>query len=472
MKHVTFLLALFLLSINLQGQIANGDFENWESVEVYEQPTGFATGNRSQHSLNISGLVPSVPFGTFRVDGLNGGSAVRLETVQQSIASTSGTVGTDDIFLSGFETMPYTGTPNQISVIIRHSIVAGDSSDFLFSFIKEGNEINRVNFKVGGELSTFNAMTIDVPAFSETPDALGIRIRNSDNINPASWLEIDLIEFGGTPDQIPNNSFDNWDFVTYNDPVEWSSSNFATQPIIDLSGASQSTDAFSGSSSLRLEAIPRNQLIKVSTSGLEVGCVNRPWDIIDFTPMLGSSPINDNDKVSFMYKFQGTEGETALVLVNTFNNSGDVIDDISMSFEQAENWTLGEIPLKPGATTLSIGFAGGYIVDQGQFNPDGGSILLVDDVKLNKIVGTKNFEPLENFTAYYNKSTNEINVKFDELIEKGQITLFQTNGVKLIDRNFEQATELNQQIRNLTSGIYILDVITENKRGSIKLYID
>ncbi|MFC4722829.1 T9SS type A sorting domain-containing protein [Geojedonia litorea] len=139
-------------------------------------------------------------------------------------------------------------------------------------------------------------------------------------------------------------------------------------------------------------------------------------------------------------------------IANTWTQIGS-----SIAGEAANDWSGWSVSLASDGSTVAIGAP----------NNDGngsnsGQVRVFD---LNSVLSTKHFE-INNFTVYPNPATTMVNVKLNNNKVLKNINLYNQVGQLLVST---QEKQINTS--DLTSGIYHLEVITEDGKASKKVII-
>ncbi len=218
--------------------------------------------------------------------------------------------------------------------------------------------------------------------------------------------------------QVPNSGFEQW---TNGEPDGWFTNNLS---IISLIPVTQSSDAHSGSFSLKGEAISNN---------------NGTYPPLIIAGKLGSSgfPISQNySTFSGYYKLSSVQGDKLVVTV-TVTSNGKGIGGWAKEFTAASSYTIFSLPITYSQTgtadTCLITFTLG---NDTAGTAHAGSVFYIDDLSLsgnatavNDNVQSLSFNLLQNYPNPFNPTTTinfEIPVR-----ENVSLIIYNTLGQKL-----------------------------------------
>ncbi len=380
-----------LISANIYNQnVPNGGFENWTTVDLFDDPNDWNTGNTM---LLMEGESLDMLTASKTEDSYSGDFALELislvtdppnEDTLFGYAICAGNIGGEGdtlIFKGGF---PVSGNPDSLCGYFKYSIVPDDTAYILCAFKKDGIILLEEYFQITGEQSSFAINCFDVHAdtLPVTIDSVVIAFACSDfnNPKPGSTLIIDSLWLAGISDTIPNHDFENWTFLSYEDPDEWTTTNSYYMIFVnDEVCATKSTDSYSGTYALKLE----NNFIEAA--GMILSLATTSEDIFSFDPTV---PMDFNpSSLQGYYKYSSTEPDTAMVAVFVYGYD-ELIEEEYWQFygaqlEGAADYTFFEIPMgyPPGVVISSAGImiVPGSNAFMGDTNIPGG-VLFIDDL--------------------------------------------------------------------------------------------
>ncbi|MCF8374662.1 MAG: T9SS type A sorting domain-containing protein [Bacteroidales bacterium] len=465
MKKIFLLLALCTgITAFLNAQLVpNGSFEDWTTQTMFDEPDSFMTTNMQAYFT----------FGVHNVskttDCHGGNYAIRLETMQAGQDVIPGGVFIGMPGEGGIGGgIPYSGVPDSVHVWAKYSISTGDTA-MMAVFFKSNSDVIAISFLqfIGDqnsyalERSPVTWFTWGIPdsvsmvAFSSSPD---------NSTGAGSVLFLDDIALTGTPQQLPNNGFENWANLAYEDPEYWMSSNF-----ISISGGgvsvSKSSDHYHGSFSLKLETTLTawDDSISFITNGH-----------IGESGPAGGIPISDvPDKFTFYYKSTpiGADSSVAGAWLFYYDPGLDsviTLEEIFVTLPPATDWTYFEVPFTYTGPeipdTLNIAFSASHIEETGG-EISLGSVMYVDKVEL---VPTISIDEIGSQSAGKllispNPASDFVNIWFSGgKSSLATIAVYNAFGARLIESvisNADGCFRLNTS--EFAPGIYIINAYSE-----------
>jgi hypothetical protein len=392
---------LFFSSVRAQN-IPNGGFENWENRVLYSEPVMWNTGNTEAF---LSGAITATPTN----NSFTGVQALRLETVVTDndtlfgYAFCNGTVtggsASDTLHFTGG--IPVSAAPDSILGYFKFHIADNDTGIVVVSFKNGGNIISQNIFSITGTQNTYTRIGWEIESMGEVPDTVMVAFACSypDHPQVGGWMQIDSLWFDGIADEIPNNSFEEWEDASYLEPEHWITANLFSYLFGGDTCATPTSDAHSGTSAIRIESIQ----VPVPS---ENGGFN--MSIVGFAmPYTGTLTINQSmptfavesnpTLLTGYYKFTPVLNDTALVFIN-------LIDDQDNEYPQAtillpaNDYTPFELeltyPPEVSIVKASIILSTTIYFMQGDGDSgEIGSVLYVDDMNL--------FNPCDTFPEYH-----------------------------------------------------------------------
>jgi type IX secretion system substrate protein len=465
MKRTYFLFFFLLTSVlYLQAQVTNLGFENWSNNLLFSDPEGYNTSN-----------LQSFFAGTPNVTKVSGksGSAVRLETVSNGIDTIVGMATNADLGIFGISGgIPYTGQPDSVSMYIRSDIKTGDTANLMFIFKKNGiPSFNPQNFlSITGTQNSFTQMTfpLSVPI---QPDSVMIIITSSNLFSnlfyPGSWIEIDDVQMQGTTEQIPNNGFEKWDDIQFEDPDGWVSTNIL-QILSGLPLAVKKGSPRTGNASLSVETVEFN--IFGTPDSLGYAVIGS-----DLFTQGGVAFTGKPEKFTFYYQYNPVGNDSAsvglrLIKWNSGTGQSDSLTGGVLKLPAASAWTKREMNMdwtsKPDPDSIWIAFISGNI--DANTMPLG-SVLLVDDLMLEFPVGISTPLPDNMISMYPNPAGDYIYIEIKQNeVFTGSLTIMNIIGQTMDRINISDSDQnlIRIDLSNYENGSYLFELKSDD--GSVK----
>jgi Secretion system C-terminal sorting domain len=461
-----YLLLTFLLTslVCLQAQVTNLGFENWSNNLIFSDPEGYTTSNLQSFFAGI----PNVT----KVTGKTG-SAVRLETVSNGIDTIVGMATNADLGIFGISGgIPYTGQPDSVSMYIRSDIKAGDTANLMIIFKKNGTPffIPQNFLSITGTQNSFTQMTfpLSVPI---QPDSVMIIISSSNLfsnlIYPGSWIEIDDIQMQGTTEQIPNNEFEKWDDIEFEDPDGWVSTNIL-QILSGLPLAVKKGAPRTGNASLSVETVEFN--IFGTPDSLGYAVIGS-----DLFTQGGVAFTGKPEKFTFYYQYNPVGNDSAsvglrLIKWNGGTGQSDSLTGGVLKLPAASAWTKAEMNMdwtgKPDPDSIWIAFIAGN-VDANTMPL--GSKLLVDDLMLDYPVGISTPLPDNFISLYPNPAGNYIYFEIAKNeVFTGSLSIMNIIGQTMDKINISESDQnlVRIDLSKYENGTYLFELKSDD--GSVK----
>ncbi len=273
--------------------------------------------------------------------------------------------------------------------------------------------------------------------------------------------------------QPPNASFENWETLngsignTYNEPVDYNTGNECSE-IINQLAVTQSSDAYSGSSSARLETLPAFGNIRIN------GVVTTATMICSASSggQEGGYPYTTTlpDSIVGYYKYTPANNDSAYCqLMWLANNDMDTISYTRVNFtETVSSWTRFSAPITPagpGETPekMSLFFSSSW-GDGSLGQAEVGSLFFIDAVEfifnpqsVNEIYNA------EGWAVYPNPTSNVLNVQGVHT-DATVMEILDVTGkqVKFINMNSSNAIV---DVEDLVEGMYVYQIRTLEGRA-------
>ncbi len=453
------LVVVFALNIDAQ-QIPNGGFENW-SMTTTTDLDGFFTSNMM--------ITPDSGNVTQVTDSYHASFAAKLETVLSGTDTVAGMIflGTPSSEgLSGG--IPFTETPDSISLYAKYDIQPNDTAYFIVAFKKNAIIVQQSVIIFTGTQSTYIRFSVPTNLSILNPPDSMVAIITSSKMDPpqivGSTLTIDSITFLNSTQQFPNNDFENWT-TNYSciNPDSWSSfNNFSSYGIPELSF--KTTDAYTGNFALRLISDTATVPPPLGTNTLDTlaGYVFLGDPNMDNTGI----PYTDSP-VSIEAYVKGTivGGEAYIMAtLSRWNDITQVRDEVAFAMyyttSSIANYTLITIPfnysLSVDPDTLDIRIMAGNIGPGGFIVP--GNEFFVDDLSFTLPVDVKEMNKDKfNISIFPNPTFDKITVCSLEKVNA--IEIYNMLGEKVYTKNkLIQQTTNEIDLSSFQKGIYFVEV--------------
>lgn len=388
-----------LLNAVYPQNIPNGGFENWEMRFLYEEPVWWNTGNQESF---MSGEQTALKT----TDSYSGNLALRIETVTSTEDTlfgyafcngriTSGDLG-DTLYFDGG--IPISAAPDSLFGYFKFNFAINDTGFVLISFKSGGNIISQNFYQLNGTQSTYTRLGFRIETMVETPDTalVAFACSNPDHPIPGGWIQVDSLWFGGIADTIWNADFELWEESSYQEPINWFTTNLFSYLFGGDIAATPTADAHSGDFALRLEAIqtmiPADEGLTEAVAGFAIPY----FGDMDFRESLPTFPVGFNpSRLIGFYKFEPLLNDTAMLYIGLIDDEDNVYD-MGAYLTTAATYQEFAIDLSyPTDVTITnacmIVNTSKYFMETGE-SGELGSVLYLDDVYL--------FNPCDTFPPY------------------------------------------------------------------------
>jgi hypothetical protein len=453
-KTLLNLSACLFLSISAYCQmIPNYSFENWTDNLLYEEPSDILTTNAQSFFLTDGQThINQVP------GRLAGTSAIRMEVNETIIFGLPPICFLGDLQNIGAGGIPFTGQPDSLVGHFRYELSPEDTFSLIVLYKFRGNPIAFTQMTLTDTSDGFERIAIPTGPFIVSPDtivfAMGISIIEG-TATLGDFVEIDDLTFINSGSQLPNNEFEEWDLLQYQDPNGWATTNlFSAISRSDRIGTSRTTDAYEGNFAARLEVVEYEFFGFRDTAGtILTADINAAREGFPFT--------GGYNTLSFYYKFMPAlpQNDHAVVSV-VMRKEGLDIGEFIMFLDPADEYTKAEVFIA-GLTeipdTCVIAIAPG-VVDTVSFNSVLGSTMYVDNFQFENMVNTQQYESRTwNGTLYPNPASDFISLESADFSQVDRVDIFNINGSMV--RSFQQPRGM-LHVGDLNAGMYILRIRT------------
>ena len=456
--HTVIITTFLFLSFNLLGQtIMNNGFEDWTTIQYFEEPDGYFTTNALTYFGNGQENV------TKSTDAFSGNFALHLETIASDDgpipgAAYIGQIG-EDFILGG---IPYTQRPDAVTGQVKFNTTSLDSAYVAVIFKKFGAPL-------GLCIAVFNGVQNDYVSFSQpvewllpiiSPDTVAIVLVSSSIFGipeEGNSITMDQLAFEGASDPFPNGDFENWNSFESEEPDSWLSSNVLSLPASEIS-VTKTSDSYEGDFAARIEST-------LTFSEDTLGFITN--GSLGDDGLTGGMAVDDvPDILSGYYKYIPEGPDTALAALTLFaynegTGNSEVIDEVYQKLPPADEYTYFEVEVDyyslPEPDTVNIAFASGNI-DEEQGYIGLGSVLYVDDLEITfkpHIVDVAENDKQNAPKVYPNPVTDNLYFEIRELInEPANVTIFNSTGKVVYTDRIRKSGIRGIQVNQFTRGLY------------------
>ena len=457
-----FTLFLFLMTagISFAQTIPNSDFENWNTVNLYEDPQGLTTSNLQAFILSQSPVV------TKSTDKHSGSYAAKLETKIIGSDTIAGLITNGMFNNGGFGGgIPFTQRFDSLTFWAKYNLAAGDTA-VLAVFAKYlGNTVGYALKRIGGSSNTYTKFSANMNWFVPAPAApdsiIFLMVSSDPDGTPVNGSTITVDDIKLDNSLMPGGGFESWIMHSYEDPEHWQSLNFISA-MFPPPYVTKTTDAYSGTYALKITTTLFNNnqdTLAHITNGR-----------ILINDLAGGMPTSYNPKkVSGYYKYTPVGFDSALVALRAYGydiqGQHKNLTNNLIKLAPASSYTYFEIDLNytawPPIDTLGIAFASSNIYDGHQW-ARAGSVLIVDSLSIEYYpVGIAPSQKEKAMKVYPNPASTYVNFLLDNKTEKAHLTVYNSSGKIVINKTL---TDEKTDVSNLSSGIYFYDILAGQKR--------
>ncbi|CAG5076577.1 T9SS type A sorting domain-containing protein [Parvicella tangerina] len=428
-----------------QGNIQNGDFENWSSTNLYDYPTQWLNSNSSEWR-GVAGLEKSTSAsdGTYSVL-LKSDTTMQGDTIFGYV--TQGTVGA----MGPDGGIAYTDTFDEVTFDYMSDMDPGDT---LYLYIIRFNGGAMTEFlsipAAYGNVSTWTANSINVPSTAQDELFIGFVLGDPMNENyatPGAMAHVDNVSLkngGSAVTNVPDPSFESWSTQSFEGPDNW----FTINDILagaNAENCTKSTDAHTGTYAVELTTDTLPMFGGDTIPGyLSMGPINMMGNGDPFLPIpYDANPTN----FSGAYKYTPSNGDQGVIYLQFFNNStlvGQHAEFLNATTGyQTFNATL-TLSMTPDSVLLVIG--------SGE-NP--GSVLLVDNLAFSG-GNVSVFENDVEIEMYPNPASDYFVINIEE---EYAYEIYSIEGRRVGSRNGLYGWE-SVDVSELAAGKYIVKIAT------------
>jgi hypothetical protein len=462
-KHLLQISFLMLSSMTF-AQVANGDFETWDEVELFDEPQMGIDVSSSNYEIFLEAGQANVT----EIQGQDG-SAVKLENIS---------VG-DEVYPAFFL---LGGTPDQEGeslvfpggLSISDQNISGIAVDMAYDFPGESSGFVIVQIKNAGtpvgngtmgpgtfffplsgskdlENSVFNFEAPIGVEFDQmvigfaTADLIG----DDESFTAGAWMEIDNISFVNSAEEVENGDFENWSQL----PSAFTPQSVVVETNLLEPAFAQSTDASEGAFALSL--MTRVFEGFADPSSAVFGSAETPD-----SPIIEIS--ESTTSLSFDYKYQAEQDVAVvdLVFYNSADNPEIPVYGTSIELDPSADYQTIEFNLlelldenQIQADQMSLMFYS----SQGMAEPAEESVLTIDNIVIQGALSNDIREARTDFHRIYaapNPTTLRTTFHFSE-ISSGFYRVFNGQGYPIEVVPYQNKRTITHDLTQQPAGMYI-----------------
>lgn len=441
-KKLLLAIPSLLLGTLGMSQISNGDLEMWQDIELYQDFSDWGSAREFEGDTILTQR---------STDAFDGTYAASLTTDTIDGDTTFGFVIHGQFGDMGPESgIPFTGPglPDSIIFWAKYNVMPGDSAVVLVVPFFGGSAVGGNEIKYAGTSAVWERKAYELgPTLSVDEILVAFASSNAliDYGIPGSTVLIDRVEIKTTTGDIflvPNHSFENWDTVTTEDPIDWYGNAFYGPD----TAVYKTTDAYGNVYAARL--VTRED---------EFGDTNRAYLSNGFTDgSMWFEPVPYTQMptdLEFYTKHIPNGADTAEISIEFFEAGMNVGGAYYRIDTAISTYTLISIPINysMGAAPDSM-----RVIFTSGRNP--GSELIVDLIEL--VDPTTSIATINNkgVIVYPNPAVNQITFAAPN---NSIIKIYGTDG-KLVQQAIAN-NNYTMNISDLNQGVYIYQVSSGNQ---------
>lgn len=457
--RLIYLLAFALISMPVHAQfgtIDNGDFENWEQREIYKNPVEWKT---SSDFLFFG--TPGVAQST---DNTEGSYSAHIETTALGGAPQNSYLYLGEMGPAGPTAgIPYSDNFEAIQLDYKCDLAPGDSL-YLMAIRYNGGvpvTVHLAPFAFGTN-SVWTPHFLYVGNIISDSLFLGFIVGNMSTGTPAvagSWARIDNIRlYAGSTlmTSVPNHSFETWQSIEVEEPVDW----YTINPILhsaQLENVTKTTDSHSGNYAAQLETVVSGN---DTISGLlSKGVIN----VFSVTPFEGIPFSGSPLLFSGSYKYTPSGVDEGFVYLEFFE-SGNSLEILYQSFQNQPTYTNFDlaVDIVGGVPDSIVLFAGS--------GENEGSVLKLDNLYFSGgHIGLSSLDG-PHFELYPNPANNLCRIYIGE-DENMDIRIYDPVG-KLVWETNQAKGVVHLQTGSWMTGTYVVQLKGERSTFTRKLIVE
>jgi len=465
MKKLLLPLFIGLSAISAQAQVANGDFESWTKVMLFEHPyTGF-----TDMSSNYDTFFDNGELSVTKVQQEDDNTVLRIENVMGSNEVMPGyfifgKTPTDGLVFGGgnpIYDLNMTGIAMDIKFDMRD-----ETEGFVIVQFKDGDtpvgmgnhSAGTYVFPISGTEDWSNKeFEFDYPVHPSANRCV-VGLASADLINndapfvEGSFIEVDNIEFIDSQSSIAGADFETW---------------LQVDPIMVPDDCVVETDALSPNYSLTWDAYEGLSAIKLKTIEREGDDLSAGYVLMankdENGEIVPTIEIDQHDILSFAYAYQaaGDMGQAKFIFYDESNNFEQVFE-YTLELSPNEEYELVDFPYRDMlqemeivATHMSIEFKSS--IETAEIPAQLGSTLLIDDVNLQSALGfitIKAKKTVIPVRAYPNPTIGRVAFTFPGP-RSGYYRVFNHFGSQIAVREFSSTKEVVFDLMPYSRGKYL-----------------
>ncbi len=451
-------------------QIANGNFENWTKVNLFEMPNiGITTSSSNFETYFMNGETNVVKKLS------EGNSSMQISNIEIDgnvvpgyyiMGTEPNSEGQNLVFGNGFDINPdgITG----LSVDMKMEIPQEKEGIVIVQFKNGGQPVGPGNmgpgthvFPVSGTQDWTNMEFTFEESLDPNTNTCVIGFASADLVNDdvtfenGAYMQIDNIAWMGSEQEIPGGDMDSWLNLTpfyYPNECEVDADQMERTFF-------RTDDAFEGNWALGLKTIIRNGELELGST--IIGDVDTEGQILPISE-IGSQQTN----VSMMYKYEGAGSDIGEVTFHFFkaDNEGSFNMVMEKSFDLVSNEEYTLVDYNFFEDLENNGLSADHIAvsitasKEGEgLTPTEGSTLIVDAVSLSGALGILSQAHTltdASVRAYPNPTHHRVIFDFDG-IKTGYMRVYSPDGISIATRSYAQKRQTYFDLSDLVSGTYV-----------------
>lgn len=463
MKKKLLLSSFIFLGLTAFGQLMNGGFEDWLSVQL-EHPDAWETSNSEVFERGIDLNATKVS------SGFNDTYAIRLETKGSSEEAIVGYCinGSGDP-MEGIGGIPYSMQPDSFIFNAKLGIVDGDSAIYLVIFKKEGNiiSLNLGKFS-GNDPETWKRHAFKLQALPVAPDSVIIGIASSDafeenNIKLGSFIVVDNLHFS-TSQSILNGDFEEWTTQSFDEPLAWMSNNYSLVRI-GKNYVEKTSDAYRGTSACKITTVYEASYDYYFAEIMNGRFGETIWDG-------GFSYSETKDTLMGWYKYMPNQTDTAIVNI-VFKKNGSEIYWSGTILLPSDTYKKFEIPLNlpsvPDSAMIQI-MSSNWPLSMSNV----GSVLIIDELQFKSdLLATKTSDApaVAGFDIYPNPTVDGFYIFNTSPSEHMNTYVIRDNSGRLVKQGQLIKEKTYIDVKGLGQGIYFVTINDSDEKLTKKLMV-
>lgn len=447
------LLSFTFFSYSQNGLLQNGDFEQWESRELYKTPTDWRSSNSEDYT------------GESNLDRSND-SSDGLHSAYLSVKLSHGDTLGGYVFLGGIgqngpdSGIDYSHNFNEVTLDYKCDLGVGDT---LYYYVIRFDASMNMTGVFSGEIShsvqaEWENASISIPNGNQSYLFIAFVLNDPqtnyfyDMSSHATIDNIKLLNNGQQQPALPNNSFEHWGVTTLESPVQW----YTFNPYVYHSGQQstvKTTDAANGNFAIRISTItiegsPVEGIISNSPVSRNLPY---PWAPISYN----ATPTT----ISGNYKYTTDFNDNAFIQIEFFQ-LGNLIGSLHKDLTPEDNYTAFSEHLIINGAPDSMSL----MAYSGDFEH---SVLYLDDLSLSG--GNVGLKALDHNTikASPNPVNNTLNLTLPNQ-QKAKLKVFDQYGKLHLQYSTEEKT-IKLNVSQLKPGVYYLEYFSINGINRTKI---